>query len=67
MARQQNKMTRPPPGVPVWIDQALVEQTIAAWQPYYREPLTEADAVEMLISVGNLVSLLGRSHQHPDG
>jgi hypothetical protein len=47
-----------PPGTPAWIDLSLTDRTIAVWQPYYSSPLTVDDAVEMLLTVGNLFNAL---------
>ena len=46
------------PTIPSWITDDLVADTIATWQPYYTEPLTEADAVGILQSVGHLLDTL---------
>ena len=48
-----------PPGSPRWITEALLADTIRVWQPYYEKTLTEEDALEMLINVGNLLDVLG--------
>lgn len=47
-----------PPATPAWIDLSLIERTIAVWQPYYSSPLSADDAVEMLLTVGNLLNAL---------
>jgi hypothetical protein len=46
---------------PSWMTAGLVAETIATWQPYYAEQLTERDAVAILQSVGGLVDILERS------
>jgi len=40
------------------LDKESIEATIKMWQPYYKEPLTEADAIEILTSVFGLVNWL---------
>ncbi len=47
-----------PPGTPAWITRDLIDKTISVWQRFYSARLTAADAVEMLISVGNLFGVL---------
>lgn len=44
-----------------WITPELIEETLQTWQPYYNEPLSEADAVEILQSVGRLLDCLQES------
>jgi hypothetical protein len=46
------------PARPAWITPALIEQTRLVWQPYYGRPLSEADALEILASVGSLCDVL---------
>ena len=47
-----------PAGAQEWITAELIGDTIATWQPYYAEPLTEQEALEMLLHVGLLRDLL---------
>ena len=51
----------PPADTPPWITADLIAHTIKTWQPFYRQPLTREDAVEILVTVGNLVDALGES------
>lgn len=44
---------------PTWISDALIEETMRVYQPRYQEPLTEEDAVAMLLFVGALYDLFG--------
>jgi hypothetical protein len=44
--------------LPGWITPEVVEQTRTVWQPYYHSPLTDDDAIEILLNVGNLFQLL---------
>ncbi len=39
-----------------WITPLLIAQTIKTWQPYYSEPLSVDDAIEILQNCGNLLS-----------
>jgi hypothetical protein len=55
-----------PAGAPSWITSELIEKTISVWQRFYRHRLTAAEAVEMLISVGNLFGVL-RDAAQPKG
>jgi hypothetical protein len=54
-----NKKTVLPPGSPPWVTQEMIAKTIRVWQPYYKEKLTEYDALEMLLNVGHLFNELG--------
>jgi len=47
-----------PEGSPKWVTVELLAQTMDVWQPYYAEPLTPLDALEMLLSVGRLMRVL---------
>ena len=47
-----------PPGAPSWVTSELIAQTIETWQPYYRDCLTEQDALDILMSVGRLFEIL---------
>ena len=55
---QQPAISRPA-GAPEWVTVALLEDTLAAWQPYYPHPLTVDDALEILLTVGRLFDALG--------
>jgi hypothetical protein len=44
--------------LPGWITPELIAETLTTWQPYYPEPLTNDDAVEMLLTIGNLYRVL---------
>lgn len=50
---------------PAWITEELIADTISTWQPYYDEPLTEQDAIEVLVNVGRLFDLLEADHARP--
>ena len=47
---------------PSWITDDLIADTISTWQPYYNTPLTEQDAIEMLVNVGRLFDMLEADH-----
>jgi len=47
-----------PPGTPEWITVELIEQTLRVWQPRSLEPLTIADAIQMIRSMASLVQVL---------
>ncbi len=67
-ARQQTRNRRPSPhddivvpdGAPAWITPALIRETLATWQPFYRDSMTVDDAVTILKSVGRLFEVLSR-------
>ena len=48
-----------PAGAPAWVTEELLADTVAAWQPYYAEDLTAADALEILLVAGRLFEALG--------
>ena len=50
-----------PVGTPAWITVEMIEDTLRTWQPYYDQPLTVTDALEILIHVGRLNDLLETS------
>lgn len=49
-----------PGGAPAWITPALIRETLATWQPFYRDSMTVDDAVRILTSVGRLFEVLSR-------
>ncbi len=49
-----------PEGAPAWITPALIRETLATWQPFYRDSMTVDDAVRILASVGRLFEVLSR-------
>ncbi len=51
---------RMPTTLPAWITPELVRQTRKTWQPYYKEELSEQDAVTILLGVGRLLEVLSR-------
>lgn len=44
---------------PNWASAELISMTIEVWQPYYAHPLTEQDAIEILMNVAALFDALG--------
>lgn len=48
-----------PPGAPAWMTNELLTETLAVWQPFYAQTLTEQDAVELLRSASRLLDALG--------
>lgn len=44
--------------LPAWITPALIAQARLAWQPYYGRLLSEAEAIEALMSMGALCDVL---------
>ena len=42
--------------LPTWITEELVLETLRVWQPYYEGELTQADAIEILMSIERLLS-----------
>ena len=50
-------------GAPPWITAELLADTLETWQPFYAESLTETDALEILLQVGQLVDVVGESDE----
>jgi len=48
-----------PPGAPAWVTAELLADTIAVWQPFYLEPLTDQTALDLVLGVGRLFAALG--------
>ena len=44
---------------PAWVTPELLKSTLDTWQPYYEERLTNTDALEILMRIGQLVDALG--------
>lgn len=42
----------------------LIRHTIAVWQTYYPEPLTEADAIAIIENVARLITVLAEEDRH---
>lgn len=51
-----------PPGTPRWVTLELVARTLTVWQPFYAEPLTVEDALEILLVSDRLLETLEYEH-----
>lgn len=49
---------RVPPGAPLWITPELIALTLQVWQPYYEQPLTAENALEILMGAGRMIDVL---------
>lgn len=54
-----------PPGAPAWVTAELLASTIAVWQPFYLEPLTYQEALDLVLGVGRLFAVLGDVDENP--
>lgn len=45
-------------GLPSWISQDAIEDTLRVFQPFYPVTMTRDDAVAILLNVGNLFAVL---------
>lgn len=54
------ELTPRSPGAPSWITAELVAETLRVWQPYYRERLTEVEAIEILLNAAHLLGALAK-------
>jgi hypothetical protein len=48
---------RRPPGA-AWITDEAIADTQRVWSPYYRRPLNDAEAIEILMNVRHLAEVL---------
>ena len=44
--------------IPDWITPELMAETRRVWQPYYKEELTDAEVLALLLRVGSLYEML---------
>jgi hypothetical protein len=51
--------SRRPPGAPAWVTAELLADTIATWQSHYLKPLTDEEALDLVLGVGRLFDALG--------
>jgi len=57
-------MTRTlPSGAPKWITPDLLRDTVEIWQPYYAEELTDAESLEILLTVSRIFDTLQNHDQ----
>lgn len=54
------------PALPAWVTPALIVSAVATFQPYYAEPLTRQDAVEILLTMGNVFRILSAPESESD-
>lgn len=54
-----------PPGAPAWVTAELLANTVAVWQPYYLDPLTDQAALDLVLGVGRLFAALGDIDENP--
>lgn len=57
-------MARVPVGAPSWVTAELIDQTLKTWQPFYADQLIPEDALEMIMSVDQLVSVVSRDNKN---
>lgn len=46
-------------GAPSWITVEIMQDTLRTFRPFYGSGVTPAEALEILLNVGNLFELLG--------
>jgi hypothetical protein len=46
------------PGLPAWVTDDWLRETIRVWQPYYKAPLTSDDAAEIILGWHRLLGVL---------
>jgi hypothetical protein len=54
------------PALPGWITPAFIEETRAAWQPFYEEDLTDDAVIGLLNNVGRLFEILSEGEAHEE-
>lgn len=47
-----------PTAAPAWVTPQLLDDTLQAWQPFFKRTLTPTDALEILLDWGRLLDLL---------
>ena len=50
--------TRSVPGLPAWVTDDWIDETIRVWQPYYKDPSTIHDAAEIIMNWDRLLGVL---------
>lgn len=55
---------RIPAGAPPWVTEQHIADTIWVWQPYSEAPLTEDDALEILVNVRSLMDLIVEGYRN---
>jgi hypothetical protein len=55
---------RIPAGAPPWVTEEEIAETIWVWQPFYEQPLTEDDALEILVNVRSLLDVFVQGHRN---
>lgn len=53
-----------PPGAPSWVTADLIDQTLKVWQPFYAHQLIPEDALEMIVGVDQLFSMVSRDFRN---
>jgi hypothetical protein len=53
-----NNREQAKPALPAWVDELLMAETRAVWEPVYGQPLTDDEVLEILLSVGRLIDAL---------
>jgi len=53
-----------PDGAPIWITEELVEKTLEVWQPFYEKELIVADAIAMIMGVGQIYEFFAEGPRH---
>jgi hypothetical protein len=46
-----------PKGAPSWVTPEAIADTLRVWQPYYKQKLTDDDALEIIMNVTRLVDV----------
>lgn len=55
---------RIPAGAPPWVTEEDIAETIWVWQPFYEQPLTEDDALEILVNVRSLFDVIVEGYRN---
>ncbi len=58
MPRKSEHATENAPAHPEWISEGLLRETQRVWSKEYGRPLSEAEAVDILVNVKNLAEVL---------
>lgn len=47
-----------PPALPSWVTADFINETIRVWQPHSKSPLTQEDAIEIIMNMSHLLDVV---------
>jgi hypothetical protein len=58
MRPSRSTIPGPATGYPNWITPELIARTLQVWRERWPSPMTEADAIDILVTVGRLAEVI---------